>query len=90
MLKNGEEKIVVELDNKHVKIEKIYSNNASTHWLIQDEIEIVYLVKGSAELEYEDRIVRLNKGDYIYIDKYIKHRVRSTSKDCEWFCVFVK
>lgn len=82
--------IVNLLYDKEVRIEKIYSNNASTDWMEQNEDELVYLLNGSAILEYTDREINLNKDSFEYINKGVLHRVKSTSKDCVWLCVFIK
>lgn len=77
------------LYDKEIKVEKIFSYNASTDWLIQDKDEAVYLLEGEAILEYDNYEKKLKKGDFVFIKKYEKHRVKSTSNNCQWLCVFI-
>lgn len=78
------------LYDKKIKVEKIYSYNAKTDWETQDVDEFVYLLNGEAILEYENKEIKLKKDDFEYINKGIKHRVKSTSDDCIWLCVFMR
>lgn len=76
-----------------VRIERIVSyGNASPDgfWYEQEENEWVILMQGSAKLEFSDRIVVLNKGDYLFIPAREKHRVADTATDetTIWLAVF--
>ncbi|WP_288862323.1 cupin [uncultured Sneathia sp.] len=82
--------VVKTIYDKEVRIERIYSNNASTDWMVQDIDELVYLLNGSAILEYTDKEISLVKDSFEYIKKGVRHRVKSTSEDCIWLCVFIK
>lgn len=82
--------VVKTIYDKEVRIERIYSNNASTDWMVQDIDELVYLLNGSAILEYTDKESPLVKDSFEYIKKGVRHRVKSTSEDCIWLCVFIK
>lgn len=82
--------VVKTIYDKEVRIERIYSNNASTDWMVQDIDELVYLLNGSAILEYTDKEIPLFKDSFEYIKKGVRHRVKSTSEDCIWLCVFIK
>lgn len=82
--------VVKTIYDKEVRIERIYSNNASTYWMVQDIDELVYLLNGSAILEYTDKEIPLVKDSFEYIKKGVRHRVKSTSEDCIWLCVFIK
>ena len=82
--------VVKTIYDKEVRIERIYSNNASTDWMIQDIDELVYLLNGSVILEYTDKEIPLVKDSFEYIKKGVRHRVKSTSEDCIWLCVFIK
>lgn len=82
--------VVKTIYDKEVRIERIYSNNASTDWMVQDIDELVYLLNGSAILEYTDKEIPLVKDNFEYIKKGVRHRVKSTSEDCIWLCVFIK
>lgn len=82
--------VVKTIYDKEVRIERIYSNNASTDWMVQDIDELVYLLNGSAILKYTDKEIPLVKDSFEYIKKGVRHRVKSTSEDCIWLCVFIK
>lgn len=82
--------VVKTIYDKEVRIERIYSNKASTDWMVQDIDELVYLLNGSAILEYTDKEIPLVKDSFEYIKKGVRHRVKSTSEDCIWLCVFIK
>ena len=81
------------LSNDKVRVEKIVSNGQITpnnEWYDQDENEFVLLLEGHAIIEFEDKEVELNKGDYLIIEKHIRHRVKYTSKNESsiWLAVF--
>jgi len=73
---------VVETDN--FKVERIVSdghNSPSNFWYDQNRNELVLILKGSAELEFEnDEKLELKEGDYLIIPAHKKHRVESTDK----------
>lgn len=66
-------------------LERIVSTGQSTpaeHWYDQPRAEWVVLLRGKAELSFEDGSRRiLNPGDYVLISPHEKHRVESTSTD---------
>lgn len=79
--------------NKNVKIERIVSDGHASEegfWYEQQEHEFVLLIQGEAELEFEDKTVRLKPGDYLTIDAGQKHRVKWTAPDMKsiWLVVF--
>jgi cupin 2 domain-containing protein len=81
------------LKNDNIKIEKIVSNGQSSpinFWYSQEKNEFVLILKGDAILEYEDKEVKLQEGDYINIKAFTKHRVKYTNKDepTIWLAVF--
>lgn len=76
------------LNSKNVRIEKIISDGNTSGWYDQKEDEWVVLLKGEAEIEFENSIKVLNAGDYIFIPKHKRHRVKRTAK-CIWLCVFI-
>lgn len=84
----GSETVETLLTSKHVRIEKIVSNRASTSWYDQDEAEWVVLLDGEAELQLEEQSVMLRKGDALLIEAHLRHRVLSTSEDALWLTVF--
>ncbi|MDB5839049.1 MAG: hypothetical protein JWQ23_1001 [Herminiimonas sp.] len=76
-----------------VKIERIVSEGQHSppgFWYDQDCSEWVLLLKGEAELRFEDRTVHLTEGMYINIAAHEKHRVEWTSKEMQtvWLAVF--
>lgn len=80
-------------ENSNVKIEKIISNGQSSppnFWYNQELNEFVILLKGSAELLFEnDEYVKMIPGDYIIIPSHKKHRVERTSETEEtiWLAI---
>ncbi|MEL4280604.1 MULTISPECIES: cupin domain-containing protein [Shewanella] len=80
--------------NGKVKIERIISQGHSTpvgEWYDQSQYEWVMLLKGEAQLEFEDaQLVTLKPGDYLTLAPHQKHRVASTSSEGEtlWLAVF--
>lgn len=81
------------LKSENVRIERIVSNgqkNEDGFWYEQDENEFVLLLEGKAIIEFEDKDVKLQKGDYLDIKAYVKHRVKYTSqeKPTIWLAVF--
>lgn len=82
------DEIVKILYNGNFKVEKIYSFNSKSDWYNQEEDEFVYLLNGFATIEFEDGKIDLKKDEYLFIPKHKKHRVYSTSFDCEWLCIF--
>jgi len=81
------------VNNSNLRIEKIVSfGNSSPRefWYDQKEDEIVFLLKGSATLEFPDKEIFLNPGDYIFIPSHTKHRVKKTDtkKTTVWLALF--
>ena len=90
--KNKEEFIEI-LKNENIRIERIVSNGQKSDddfWYDQDENEFVLLLEGFAILEFEDKEVKLKKGDFFDIKANVKHRVKYTSKEQTtiWLAVF--
>lgn len=82
-----EEKIY---EDESLKIIRTMSLNQVTGFYDQDELEIVILIGGVAEIEYDDgRIISLEKGDTLEIKPHEIHRVRSQDRAI-WLCVFKK
>jgi len=83
------------VSNKTFKIERIVSKghtSPQTGWYDQEENEWVFLVKGEALLEFENKKVHLQEGDYINIPAHTKHKVAWTKPKSEtiWLAVFYK
>lgn len=77
----------------NVRFERIISTGQTSSWYDQDEGEYVFLLKGEAEIAYEDKpSVHLKEGDWFYIPPHEKHRVAYTSCNppCIWLCVFCR
>jgi len=96
-IKIDKEKEIFEIlfQNRVVKIEKIVSNGQTSKpnfWYNQDEIEFVILLSGKAQIEFEDKIINLKKGDYHIISAYCKHRVAFTDLENStiWLAIFIK
>lgn len=71
------------LETKNFYIEKIISEGNSSpegFWYNQSTNELVFLLTGSAEIEFDNEKIELNPGDYILIPSYKKHRVSRTDK----------
>src|SRR3972149_5495898 len=74
------------VDTKNVRVEVIRSikpNNPQSGWYDQNEDEFVMVIKGSAELEFqngaENQTVQMRGGDYMTIPAHLKHRVTKVS-----------
>lgn len=82
------------ITSKNVRIERIISNahhSPDNYWYDQEQSEWVIVLKGEAEIEYNDAaVLKLETGDYINIPAHTKHRVKSTSEDgiTLWLAVF--
>jgi cupin 2 domain-containing protein len=77
-----------------IKIERIVSHSHQSpagFWYDQDEDEWVIVLRGSAALELAGgEIVDLKEGDYVAIERHVKHRVAHTSAQTIWLAVHVK
>lgn len=73
-----------------LRIIRTMSLNQATGFYDQDELEIVILLGGVAEIEYDDgRIIKLEEGDTLEIKAHEIHRVKSQDKAI-WLCIFKK
>ncbi len=80
-----------------IRLERIVSRGHCSpegFWYDQDDNEWVILIKGSAELRFEDHNnpIIMNPGDYIHIEKHQRHRVEWTAPDQEtiWLALHYK
>jgi cupin 2 domain-containing protein len=72
------------LEADDVRIERIISHghaSAADFWYEQSQHEWVIVLKGSARLQFEDRMVEMKVGDFINIPAFKKHRVDWTTLD---------
>lgn len=82
------------LSAENIRIERIISNghkSPENFWYNQKENEWVIVLEGKAQIKFEDdSIVTLDKGDFIYIPAFRKHRVEWTEPDklTIWLAVF--
>jgi len=82
------------ISKKNLKVERIISNGHSSppnYWYDQNSNEFVLLLKGSAELLFENEgKVFLKPGDYLIIPPHKKHRVENTdkSKKTIWLTIY--
>jgi cupin 2 domain-containing protein len=72
-------------ENAHVKIERIISDGHTTpedSWYDQDHDEWVILLKGIAEVTFENepQPLILKPGDYVLIPAFSRHRVIRTDE----------
>lgn len=82
-----EEKIY---EDESLKIIRTMSLNQVTGFYDQEELEIVFLLRGKAQIEYDNgRIISLEKGDTLEIRPHEIHRVRSQDR-AVWLCIFKK
>lgn len=82
------EKVEV-LYNKEIKVERISSFSNTTGYMSDNRDEMVYLLEGSAILEVDGKDIALKKDDNFLINKNTVHRVKYTSDDCKWLCIFI-
>jgi len=83
------------LQTSNFRIERIVSQGHSSSdgfWYDQSDNELVMLLKGSATLRFENQsqLIKMNSGDYLHIEKHVRHRVESTNPEQEtiWLAVF--
>ena len=82
-----EEKIY---EDESLKIIRTMSLNQVTGFYDQEELEIVFLLRGKAQIEYEDgRRLDLREGDSLVIEPHEVHRV-SWQEEAVWLCIFKK
>jgi len=79
-----------------VRLEEVTSPKSDTQSKIydQDEDEFVMVVKGYAELEFEEdgrwNKVDMRDGDYTTIPAHLRHRVVRTEEGTTWLALFYK
>ncbi len=90
-----DELVDILVEGKNFRLERIVSKGHSSpkgFWYDQVENEFVLLLKGEAEVLFEDdaKPVALSEGDYINIPAQKKHRVERTDPNTEtvWLALF--
>ena len=76
-------------ENDKVRVLRTMSLNQVTDFMVQDEDEVVILMDGLASIATESEIVRMKKGEFLFIPKGLRHKVIDQDKAL-WFCAFVK
>jgi cupin 2 domain-containing protein len=79
-----DEVVTTLLGAANVRIERIVSHGQRSpdgFWYDQAQHEWVVVLKGSARLQFEDRVVEMKVGDYIFVPAHAKHRVEWTTPD---------
>jgi cupin 2 domain-containing protein len=88
------ESFVTLFDNGAVKVERVISRShqsAAGFWYDQADDEWVIVLRGSATLEFAGgELVEMKEGDYLTIQRHVKHRVARTSEETIWLAVHVK
>ena len=78
-------------ESASVRIERIASHGQPSpagFWYDQAADEWVMLVRGLAQLEYEEGgKLELRAGDWLMIPKRVKHRVAAVSDDALWLAI---
>lgn len=65
-------RIVGELNGQHVKLVKF---NSAFVWHKHDnEDEMFYVLRGNFKMEYRDRTVEINEGEFIVVPRGVEHR----------------
>ena len=81
------------VESDHVHIERIVSRGHTSPgqgWYDQQRNEFVLVLKGAAQLEFEDgRVESMEAGDWLEIPAHVKHRVAWTdeSQETVWLAV---
>jgi cupin 2 domain-containing protein len=80
-----EEIIEILQSSGNTRIERIISYGQASpenFWYEQDENEWAIVLEGQAELEYPNgKVITMKPGDFVYIPRGEKHRVKSTSQE---------
>lgn len=81
------------VDNASVRIERIVSQGHKSpddFWYNQAQNEWVLVIQGSAKIQFEEKVISLNKGDYLNIPAHVRHRVLKTDSNelTIWLAIF--
>ncbi len=92
--KNQSEFIENILVTENFRVERIISEcyvSPEGFWYDQNQDELVLLLKGSAEILFENNtLIKMQEGDYIIIPAHVKHRVEKTDayQKTFWITIF--
>ena len=82
------------LQTSNFRIERIVSQGHCSKegfWYDQSENELVILLKGNATLRFENQpqVIKMKSGDYLHIEKHVRHRVEWTdpNQETSWLAV---
>ena len=87
----SEDEFVEVLMSGASRVERIVSDGHVSppgFWYDQEENEFAAVLKGNAKLEFEQKILELNAGDWVIIPAHERHRVIYTSSSCVWLTIF--
>ena len=79
-----EERTTILQAGEGVRIERIVSHGHCSpegFWYDQDQAEWVLVLKGAAQLQFEDRVLEMRPGDFVNIPAHQKHQVAWTTPD---------
>lgn len=77
-------------EDRDIKILRTMSLNQVTQVYDQKEIELVFLISGSAKIKFiKGKILELEEGDFLEIKAHEKHQVVFQNK-AVWICIFRK
>lgn len=65
-------RIVGELNGQQVKLAKLKGPFVWHHHKLEDEL--FYVVKGNFDMEFRDKIITVNEGEFIIVPKGVEHR----------------
>ncbi len=65
-------RIVGELNGQHVKLVKFHGEFVWHHH--ENEDELFYVVEGSFNMEFRDKVVTINKGEFLIVPRMVEHR----------------
>ncbi|HSC84977.1 MAG TPA: cupin domain-containing protein [Pseudomonas sp.] len=86
----GEEQFLPLLRTAQLQLEQIISHGQASpagFWYDQPSAEWVALLRGTAQLEFEDGTLPLQAGDALLIPAHCRHRVASCSLDAIWLAL---
>jgi cupin 2 domain-containing protein len=80
----ADEQMETLLESSVVRIERIVSRGEASppgFWYDQPHHEWVAVLRGSARLRFEDRVLAMKAGDSVHIPAHARHRVDWTTPD---------